>query len=163
MESNPERAVHQPRLAPPVAQALLGYVNFSDGRPDPRWQRQLDDAFAAHGPALLGELQSALDALHTGGGAAFRDITQARAVLDGTARTLDAYAAHHRDLLAHLGDDERLNGFFLARVIEAVLRARAADTDDALERLNDFLGHRPLAVLETRPRGEPYEHERHRP
>src|SRR5262249_35622656 len=28
---------------------------------------------------------------------------------------------------------------------------------------NDFVGHRPVAVLETRPRGEPYDHERVRP
>src|SRR5262249_55717459 len=33
----------------------------------------------------------------------------------------------------------------------------------ALKRLNDFAGHRPVAILETRPRGEPYEHERVRP
>ncbi len=32
-----------------------------------------------------------------------------------------------------------------------------------LARLNDFVGHRPLAILETRPQGEPYDHERHRP
>ena len=25
---------------------LLGYLNFSDGRPDPRWQKQLNDAYA---------------------------------------------------------------------------------------------------------------------
>ena len=25
--------------------ALLGYLNFSEGKPDPRFQRQLDDAF----------------------------------------------------------------------------------------------------------------------
>ena len=24
---------------------LLGYLNFSDGRPDPRWQKQLNDAY----------------------------------------------------------------------------------------------------------------------
>ena len=28
------------------ASALLGYLNFSNGRPDPRWQKQLDDAYA---------------------------------------------------------------------------------------------------------------------
>src|SRR5205807_1695096 len=64
------------QLEPGLAQALLGYLNFSDGRPDPRWQKQLNDAFA---------------------------------------------------------------------------------------HLNDFVGHRPVAILETRPQGEPYEHERHRP
>lgn len=155
--------MHQPRLTPPVAQALLGYVNFSDGRPDPRWQRQLDDAFALCGSDLLGELRIALETLHVGGSAAFRDVTQARDVLDGVSRTLTAYTIHHRDLLAHVGPDERLNGFFLARVIEVNLRTRVADLDDPLALLNDYLGHRPMAVLETRPRGEPYAHERHRP
>ena len=33
----------------------------------------------------------------------------------------------------------------------------------ALQRLNDFAGHRPVALLETRPQGEPYAHERVRP
>ena len=33
----------------------------------------------------------------------------------------------------------------------------------ALRQLNDFAGHRPVAILETRPRGEPYEHEKVRP
>jgi hypothetical protein len=28
------------------ASALLGYLNFSDGRPDPRWQKQYNDAYA---------------------------------------------------------------------------------------------------------------------
>ena len=26
---------------------LLGWLNFSDGRPDPRWQKQLNDAYAS--------------------------------------------------------------------------------------------------------------------
>ena len=25
---------------------LLGWLNFSDGRPDPRWQKQFNDAYA---------------------------------------------------------------------------------------------------------------------
>ncbi|HMF19941.1 MAG TPA: hypothetical protein VKE98_22235, partial [Gemmataceae bacterium] len=33
----------------------------------------------------------------------------------------------------------------------------------ALKQLNDYVGHRPIAILETRPRGEPYDHERVRP
>ena len=28
------------------AAKLLGYLNFSDGRPDPRWQKLLNDAYA---------------------------------------------------------------------------------------------------------------------
>src|SRR5690349_9957893 len=34
------------KLDPALAQAIVGYLNFSDGRPEPRWQRQVNDAFA---------------------------------------------------------------------------------------------------------------------
>jgi hypothetical protein len=161
--------------AVPVS-GLLGYLNFSDGRPDPRWQRQLDDAFAflvEHGEtapwqALLDSLPLLLRRLHDGAAAAFRDVRQAEGVLTLATRVLPAYRHHHADLLAHLTDAELFNSFFLARVFEAVLRQGTADTGDAaataiVVRLNDFVGHRPIALLETRPRGEPYDHERIRP
>jgi hypothetical protein len=155
---------------------LLGYLNFSDGRPDPRWQRQLDDAFAflagrgAAAPwrALLDALPVLLRRLREGGAAAFRDVGQAEAALDLATRVLPAYRRHHADLLAHLTDDELFNAFFLARVFEAVLRQGTGDAGEeaaapVVARLNDFVGHRPVAILETRPRGEPYDHERTRP
>jgi hypothetical protein len=160
------------------ASALLGYLNFSDGRPDPRWQKQLNDAyafFAEHGEtapwqALFDWLTDALHRLHAAGGAAFRDVTQAESVLMLAARVLPAYRRHHADLLAHLEDAELFGPFFLARVFEAVLAQRAAGDEDTatilttvIARLNDFVGHRPIAILETRPQGEPYDHERHRP
>jgi hypothetical protein len=158
------------------ASALLGYLNFSDGRPDPRFQKQLHDAYAflaEHGKAapwyvLLDWLADRLDQLHAGGAGAFRDVSQAREVLDLVHRALVAYRAHHADLLAHLDDAELFGPFFLARVCEAALARRAANGDgdrvaDMVARLNDFVGHRPIALLETRPQGEPYDHERHRP
>jgi hypothetical protein len=158
------------------ASALLGYLNFSDGRPDPRFQKQLNDAFsflAEHGvaapwSALLDWLASRLRELHAAGSGAFRDVTQAEEVLDLVRRTLSAYRAHHADLLAHLEDAELFGPFFLARVCEAALARRAANGEgdrvaDIVTRLNDFVGHRPIALLETRPQGEPYDHERHRP
>lgn len=164
------------------ASALLGYLNFSDGRPDPRWQKQVNDAYAflaEHGEpepwnALLDWLRLRLRALHEGESSAFRDVSQAESVLSLTASVLLAYRRHHADLLAHLDDREVFGAFFLARVFEAVLQTRSAgegnpshDQDATvvavLARLNDFVGHRPLAILETRPQGEPYPHERHRP
>jgi hypothetical protein len=161
----------------PVA-TLLGYLNFSDGRPDPRWQKQVNDAYAwlaDHGEtqpwqALLDGLTSALERLQ-GGSAAFRDIGQAREVLRGAAAVLPAYRRFHADLLAHLTDAELFGPFFLVRVCEAVLTHRSRGGATAAEeiatavvtQLNDFIGHRPIAVLETRPLGEPYPHERHRP
>jgi hypothetical protein len=158
------------------ASAVLGHLNFSDGRPEPRWQRQLDDAFAffdrrgdaAPWTSLLDWLGERLRQLHAGGVSAFRDVAQAEEVLLRIREVLDAYKSYHTDLLGHLSDRDLFGPFFLVRVAEAVLarRARGNGGDfvaDVLVRLNDFVGHRPVAILETRPQGEPYEHERHRP
>ncbi len=161
--------------AVPVS-GLLGYLNFSDGRPDPRWQRQLDDAYsfladrgeAAPWQALLEALPVSLRRLNESGATAFRDVRQAEGALALAPRVLPAYRRHHADLLAHLTDAELFTSFFLARVFEAVLRQGTTETGEAaadavVARLNDFVGHRPVALLETRPRGEPYDHERTRP
>jgi hypothetical protein len=73
------------------------------------------------------------------------------------------------DLLAHLSERELFQPFFLARTFETVLAlGPSLDHPDraereALHRLNDFVGYRPIPVLESRPRGEPYAHERVRP
>src|SRR5262245_61648453 len=159
------------------AAALLGYLNFSDGKPDPRWRKQLNDAYAfladrgAQEPwaALLDWLRERLAKLRAEGSAAFRDVAQADAVLAALADVLPAYRRHHADLLAHQDDRTLFAPFFLAVAAEAVLAQHKAAPDDpvsvpaVLARLNDFVGHRPVAILETRPQGEPYEHERHRP
>ncbi len=155
---------------------LLGWLNFSDGRPDARWQKQLNDAYAflsqggepALWQVLLGVLTAGLRELHESA-AAFRDVRQAEAALALAAKILPAYRAHHADLLAHLDDRDLFTPFFLARVFEAVLVQRVPAEEEAkavagvLPHLNDFVGHRPIAVLETRPQGEPYDQERHRP
>ncbi|HWG44586.1 MAG TPA: hypothetical protein VN688_17550 [Gemmataceae bacterium] len=158
------------------ASALLGYLNFSDGRPDPRWQKQMNDAYAFLAEqgepmpwqALLAWLSASLRTLHAGDGAAFRDVTQAENVLTLADRVLPAYRRHHGDLLAHLDDRDVFGPFFLVRVFEAILTQRGTGTDEdavtaVLGQLNDFVGHRPIAILETRPQGEPYDRERHRP
>ncbi len=155
---------------------LLGWLNFSDGRPDPRWQKQLNDAYsflaergeAAPWQALLDALTAGLRNLHATA-AAFRDVRQAEAALALAGRVLPAYRAHHADLLAHLDNRDLFTPFFLVRVFEAVLAQGVPVEDDekavaaVVHQLNDFVGHRPIAVLETRPQGEPYDHERHRP
>jgi hypothetical protein len=175
-EAQEIEAVDQRQARPDagLAQALVGYLNFSDGRPDPRWQRQLNEAYAqvaragASRPwdALLAALRHRLGELHAGTSAAFRDVRQASAVLDLAVQALPAYRGFHADLLAHVGDEDIFGPFFLARVLEAILQLGhdASPTPDAIvARLNDFVGHRPVALLETRPQGEPYVYERHRP
>jgi hypothetical protein len=159
-------------------QAMLGYLNFSEGKPDPRFQKQVNDAYAfladrgAAEPwtALHEALWAKLGPLKAGGTGPFRDVRQAEAVLSLVfAKVLSAYRRHHADLLFHQNDRDLFGPFFLARVFEAVLAQGSPwDEDDrilkgALARLNDFAGYRPTAILETRPKGEPYEHERVRP
>ena len=100
----------------------------------------------------------------------FADAEQARAVLGLVFQAvLPAYRRHHRDLLFHLSDGELLRPLFIGRVAEAVLAEGPSWEETprivagALARLNDFLGHRPLAVLNTAQKIEPYPHERVRP
>jgi hypothetical protein len=155
---------------------LLGYLNFSDGRPDARWQKQVNEAYAFLAKRgierpwleLQDWLTDVLPRLQAGGAAAFRDVTQAQSVLAAGRETLSAYRDHHADLLAHLTDADLFKPFFLVRVYEAILAQRASldgqiDIASVVFRLNDFIGYRPIAILETRPQGEPYDHERIRP
>ena len=158
-------------------QGLLGYLNFSEGRPDPRVVGQIDDAYAsladqgvAQPWAVLHEwLRHDLASLKTAGGA-FRDAAQAEAVVELTfGRVLPEYRHFHADLLFHQTERDLFQPFFLARALEAVLAQGGPWGEErrvvggALRQLNDFVGHRPVAILETRPRGEPYEHETVRP
>src|SRR6266404_3962788 len=103
------------------AQALLGYLNFSEGRPDPRFQKQLNDSFAAvagdsQSPwdTLRDRLLGKLNDLHAHGSAAFQDISQAAGVLPlALGEVLAAYRTHHADLLFHQNDAELFQPFFL--------------------------------------------------
>lgn len=157
---------------------LLGYLNFSDGRPDPKFQKGLADAFghllaageAAPWAVVPGWLLQATAELEASGSAAFRDTAQARGVIEAAfVRLPTAYRRHHADLLAHQADTDLFNAFFMARSCEAVLRQGPPwDQPDrlvpaAISLLNDYVGYRPIAVLETRPNTEYYPHERIRP
>ena len=163
---------------PHVLDEVLGYLNFSSGLPDAQTLgnlsrlysfiesdgRQRDDAWQV----LWGQLTGRLGKLR-GTSAAFSDTTQAESVLRLTFdEFIPAYRQFHRDLLAHQSDGQLWRPFFLGRVFEAILHERSsADSDAAVieqarRRLDDFIGHRPVATLETQ-RIEPYEHEWVRP
>lgn len=157
----------------PPAEVILGYLNFSHGRPDPAVHAAFNALFADLRPETWDEahraLSSVLDRL-SGEKAAFRDAAQARAVLSITFDgLLPAYLTHHADLLFHLNATDLLNPFFAVRLCEAVLAAGGPWDDreriiaDALARLNDYVGHRPLAILENGRKAEVYPHERFRP
>jgi len=82
---------------------------------------------------------------------------------------LPAYRKFHRDLLWHQPDEQLWRPLFLGRVFESLLSQGGPwhETDrivaGALQDLNDYLGYRPVAVLESDERIEPYAHERVRP
>ncbi len=152
-----------------TAQELLGYLNFSGGRPDPSFERQLNEFISSVTWAKTPEaLQQVLSQLHEAT-PAFSDVAQARAVLNLVFDdVLPAYRLHHRDLLAHLSEAEFEQPFFLAKVFEIVLEQGSWDDRDrvvrrTIQRLNDFVGYRPIAVLENGRKMEVYSHERVRP
>ena len=153
---------------------LLGYLNFSDGTPSTAFQAAFNDVFLQDcGPAdpaeLKALLQAELRALHASGQSAFRETVQAEFVIAAALDdVLAAYREHHSDLLFHVPADVFFQPFFLVRVFEAALKGgsrhgwsdRPQLVGAALEDLNQFVGYRPVAVLENELRAEVYGHER---
>ena len=153
----------------------VGYLNFSDGRADARFRKTLLDAFAIlaehDDPApwvTVGRwLAAAANDLQKTGSAAFKDVSQAREVIELSFIALPlAYRIHHADLLAHQPDAALFTPLFMARSCEVIMAARAAGVPAeklaarGVTTLNDFVGYRPIAVLETRPQTDFYPHER---
>src|SRR6476620_1348247 len=89
-------------------ETILGYLNFAEGRPDPRFQRQLNEAyahFAARGSKapwidLRQALADELARLRREGKAAFKESVQVEASLRLVFdHVIPAYRRHHADLL----------------------------------------------------------------
>ena len=105
-----------------------------------------------------------------GEGPAFENDEQARNVITTVFEgVVPGYRAYHADLLFHLTDADFEQPFLLARMFEAVLAEGAPWTErerltrGAIDRLNDFIGFRPVAVLVNNRAHQPYPHERFRP
>ena len=158
---------------------VLGGLNFSSGRIDLKTLAALNRLYAQAIPAGPFEglpawlqiqqwLQDELARLaETNPG--FADCQQAVALMEMVwLNFLPAYLDFHRDLLFHVEPEALINGFFLGRAMEAVLTQGGpwSETERivpaAIAQLNDYVGHRPVAVLEGR-RLEPYAHEWLRP
>ena len=153
---------------------VLGYLNFSNGKSDVDFLGQLNRLAIHCGIESSWEpLQTALaEQLEklVGSSPAFSDAAQASAALEITIGSLlPAYREYHADLLFHLEPADFANPLFLGRCFEAVLE-QGGPWDEverivtgALDRLNDYLGYRPMPVLENGRKMMPYEHERFRP
>jgi hypothetical protein len=163
-ESNPSNAFRE----------LLGYLNFSDGTPGTSFQAALDGIFSgSNAPTdpqnLKDLLLVSLNDLQATDAPGFKDIAQATdAISTALDHILPAYRQHHSDLLFHLQDSDLFSAFFLARIFESTLQSASLhgwnNTDQlnssALELLNQFVGYRPVAVLENERLAEVYDHER---
>ncbi|MFM7244027.1 MAG: hypothetical protein ACKO40_07610 [Planctomycetaceae bacterium] len=167
-----------------AAAIVLGYANFSSGSFDPAVWRALSQLYADREPAddlgvvverpdtpahVAATLRERLDQL-AGSEPAFADSRQARWTLATTFDLLlPAYRLHHADLLEHQPPGAIERPFFVMAAIRALLAEAAPDDDpDAavrctIDRLDDYVGWRPLAVLENGRLSAPYPHERVRP
>ncbi|HEV3025686.1 MAG TPA: hypothetical protein VGX76_24605, partial [Pirellulales bacterium] len=158
-----------------AVQEMLGYLNFSSGAADAKLYRNANTLFgslANKTPRGQGvwqvfgqRLRDQLGCLH-GTSPAFREVDQAQALIGLVfEHLLPGYQRFHQDLLAHQSADALFGPFFLARACETVLQQGPGwdETDRivpaAIEQLNDFIGHRPVAVLRTPQKIEPYAHE----
>lgn len=160
-----------------IAEQVLGYLNFSSGAFDARFLSNLNHVFQVVSPETSGQplWQKAWDLLErtlqqlTAESTTFKDATQAATVLELVGKqVVPGYLKFHRDLLFHQQEATLCNAFCLARACEVVLQQGPSWDDPdrvrdvCIERLNDYIGHRPVAVLESR-KIEPYRHEWVRP
>ena len=164
-------------------QRLAGYLNFSCGSSDPEIAKTWNLVYehASQGDPLTGLpawlvvkdwMLETLEELRTNK-SAFSDISQALRIVHLLwSELLPAYLDFHRDLLFHQEPEVVFNGFFMGVAAEAILsidgeRGQSTGNDIELvqatiERLNDFVGYRPVAILENRT-CQPYTNEFVRP
>ncbi|MDB4742924.1 hypothetical protein OAF98_00435 [Planctomicrobium sp.] len=154
---------------------VLGYLNFSSGNDDSAFLKNLNSIWSSLS-AESSKLQQVyvgltdcLTQLHETENA-FSEVTQANSVIDLAIQNLmPAYREFHRDLLFHIEPEELENPFFLGKLFQVVLQQGLPWEENerivsgALESLNDFVGYRPIAVLENGRKMEIYANERHRP
>ncbi|MFH5804897.1 hypothetical protein [Alienimonas sp. DA493] len=184
-DSEPPAAPASERPAPEASvteacDRILGALNFSSGGNDgPLAVGFCELASALAGgagtvppyPRTLAALSERLETLSRER-AAFADAAQARAVLEGLRNLPDDYRRYHRDLLPDLSEADLSAPLFLAAAADALLQVGQHGNGTtggpgvvraAVLRLNDYVGHRPIPVLEGGARSEVHPHERHRP
>lgn len=162
-----------------TGQEIVGYLNFSSGAADPRFLKNVNrlfelldasaDRVEPTWKALHRFLAKTVQELH-GHSDAFREVEQAEAVVGLVFnKALPGYRQFHSDLLFHQSEEGLFQPLFIGRVCEAVLQQGGPwDQTErivagAIAHLNDYLGHRPVAVLRTQQKIQPYAHEWVRP
>ena len=163
-------------------QAVLGYLNFSSGSHDPHFFRHLnvlyqycehvgDSQVEGNKPVPLwlrvfqlleGQLKYLQEKSST-----FTNPEQATLVLSNTRdNLLPKYIEFHSDLLFHQSEAALFGPFFVGRVFEFFLICinqspgwNSTRQNEIIDKLNDYIGYRPVAVLENDRKMQPYPHE----
>ncbi|MCA8982130.1 MAG: hypothetical protein KDA76_00090 [Planctomycetaceae bacterium] len=156
-----------------AARELLGYLNFSSGARDPRAFHHWNTLFAQYPRQPLVAIRELLIrelGRMQGEQSAFQRTGQAESVIEILFdHLLPAYWEFHRDLLFHLQPEILYQPFFFGCLAETILSQGEPWTEvsrivkASLSQLNDYLGYRPVAILENGRLVEPYPHERFRP
>ena len=158
-----------------AARKVLGYLNFSSGNREPSFFQALNSLFdlLADGEApgvctaikVIQRLEEELQR-YSEESEVFRVDDQAGLVLRIVReKLLPEYRAFHSELLFHQTDELIFNSLFLGKIFEAVLRQGSPWTEEdrivraAISELNDYIGYRPVPVLEGVEKHEPYDHE----
>lgn len=156
-----------------VIREILGYLNFASGNSDPHFSELWNRLFAALKKRDLKPIWSfSIEVLRANltelskTNDAFRQSERAESVLTLLRdQILPGYLDFHRDILFHQTQEFLFNPFFLARLCEIILRQplpwkeEKSLTDDILAQVNDFLGYRPIPILEGEEKHEPNPHE----
>ena len=162
---------------------ILGYLNFSSGNRDVRFFLGLNTLFETvieqtvvvtdtTKPAPSSIALQVIDVLENGltdlakESSAFRVEDQAGQILKlARDHFLPEYRKFHEELLFHQNDDTIFNSFFLAKVFEEILRAGSPWTESdrivrqVIDNLNDYIGYRPVPMLEGEEKHQPYSNE----
>ena len=162
-------------LPPEAIKELLGYLNFSSGNHEPRLFQLLNDLFRTLPPSNKDTRCTALRALEYleqqlvqlgKTSEAFRADDQAGLVLALVhEHFIPEYRHYHADLLFHQTDEQLFNPFLLGKILEKILQQGAPWTEHkrivsaVTDELNDYIGYRPIPVLEGEEKHQPYAHE----
>lgn len=158
---------------------LLGYLNFSQGTPGVRFRGALNQVWLSSTTGfspeqLRDKLLQQLRQLAASGESAFAETQSGEQAIRVTLdEVFPAYRKWHSDLLGHCSADSLFSPFLIARMFEETLAERASGGDPGtelsqfvsgvLQRLNDYVGYRPVAVLENGRQSQVYSHERFAP
>ena len=159
---------------------VVGYLNFSGGTSDPKTLAAWNTLYATavHGKPLSGppawlvirqwleETTAELAEAASNPTHYDQSFSLIRLLF---SEALPAYIDRHKDLLFHQPPEAIFSGFFIGRVSESLLQAisEGVSGDEAIiaaafDRLDDYVGYRPIPRLEKAP-GEPYPGEYIRP